>query len=330
MPDATSVTIVWAGTTGFVYPALMMKVVVVGSLNIDYIAAVKRLPAAGETVAATGLVRRFGGKGANQAVAAARQGASVSMIGCVGADDEGRAYCERLRAEGIDTTGVSTTRNALTGTALIAVDQAAENTIIVAAGANGELKPAAIRAQRKRITSADILLLQLEVPMPTVIEAVRIANRAKVPVVLNPSPLRDGFPWGKCALDTLIANAGEAQAIFGLRLDNLPVGLAKWQRALARWHIQRLIITRGAKPTLCVSAAGYLKVPTLKVRPVDTVGAGDAFAGAFAARLAGGNDIVNAIRYANCAGALATLKAGAQEAIPNRVLTEKALEGLSL
>ena len=114
-----------------------MNVLVVGSLNIDYIAAVKRLPAAGETVAATGLVRRFGGKGANQAVAAARQGARGSMIGCVGADDEGRPYCRRLRAEGIDTAGISATQKALTGTALIAVDQAAENTIIVAAGANG-------------------------------------------------------------------------------------------------------------------------------------------------------------------------------------------------
>ena len=206
-----------------------MKVIVVGSLNIDYIATVKRLPAAGETVAATGLVQRFGGKGANQAVAAARQGAQVSMIGCVGADDAGRAYCERLRADRIETAGISATHKALTGTALIAVDQAAENLIIVAAGANGELKPAALRAQRKRITSADILLLQFEVPMATVIEAVRLANRANVPVVLNPSPLREGFPWGKCELDTLLVNAGEAEAIFGLRVDNLPVGLVRWR-----------------------------------------------------------------------------------------------------
>jgi ribokinase len=276
-----------------------MKVVVVGSLNIDYIATVEHLPAAGETVPATGLVRRFGGKGANQAVAAARQGARVGMIGCVGADDAGRAYCQRLRREGINASGVTTTRRALTGTALIAVDKEAENSIIVAAGANGELKPAAVRAQRERIASANILLLQLEVPMATVIEAVRLANRAQVPVVLNPSPLRDGFPWGKCSLDTLIVNAGEAQAIFGLWPDNLPASLAKWQRALAQRRIERLIITQGARPTLCLSAAGCLKVPALSVRPVDTVGAGDAFAGAFAARRAGGADLLSAIRYAN-------------------------------
>jgi ribokinase len=307
-----------------------MKVVVVGSLNIDYIAAVEHLPAAGETVPATGLVRRFGGKGANQAVAAARQGARVAMIGCVGADDAGRAYCQRLHGEGIDVAGISTTNCALTGTALIAVDKAAENTIIVAAGANGELKPSAIRAQRKRIASADILLLQLEVPMPTVIEAVRIANRAKVPVVLNPSPLRDGFPWGKCRLDTLIVNAGEAQTIFGLRADDMPADLAKCQRAVAQREIERLIITQGARPTVCISAAGYLNVATLAVTPVDTVGAGDAFAGAFAACQAGGGDLLNAIRYANCAGALATLKPGAQESIPDKALTEKAVRRLNL
>ena len=242
-----------------------MKVVVVGSLNIDYIAAVEHLPVAGETVPATRLVQRFGGKGANQAVAAARQGAKVSMIGCVGADDAGRAYCQRLCAEGIEASGVTATRRALTGTALIAVDEEAENTIIVAAGANGELKPAAIRAQRERIASANTLLLQWEIPMVTVIEAVRIANRSDVCVVMNPSPLRDGFPWGRCRMDTLIVNAGEAQAIFGLRLDSLPGGLPRWQRALVQRHIDRLIITQGAKPTLCISAAGCLEVPTLSV-----------------------------------------------------------------
>ncbi len=367
-----------------------MRVVIVGSLNIDYIATVERLPAPGQTVPATQLVQRFGGKGANQAVAATRQGADVALIGCVGADDAGRAYCRRLRAEGIHVAGVSTSDRALTGTALIAVDQAAENIIVVAAGANGQLKPAAVRAQRERIAAADVLLLQLEIPMPSVIEAVRIANRAGVPVVLNPSPLPDDFPWGRCQLDTLIANQGEAEAIFGLQIDNLarsatlhggassqtphspgrkPASrlggdaasrtLARWQRELARRHVGRLLITRGAQPTLCItstphrlSSIGYrlsppritshasrltyhathlppcLEVPTLPVNPIDTVGAGDAFAGTFVALRAEGADLLTAIRYANCAGALATLKPGAQEAIPTRAATEKALRHL--
>ena len=127
------------------------RVVVVGSLNLDYIASVKKLPVPGETVAASGLIRRFGGKGANQAVAAARQGAKVSLIGCVGDDDDGRAYCKHLIAEGIDVSGIVRTSKALTGTALIAVADNAENVIIVAAGANGEWAAHALSRVRPKI-----------------------------------------------------------------------------------------------------------------------------------------------------------------------------------
>ena len=226
------------------------RVAVVGSLNVDYIASVTRLPVNGETVAATKLIRRFGGKGANQAIAAARQGARVSMIGCVGADDEGRACREGLRAEEIDTQGISITSKAQTGTALIAVDHQAENMIVVAAGANGQLKPGSIRREQKRIVGAKVLLLQQEVPMEAVIEAVRIANRAAVPVLLNPSPLTSGFPWGDCQVDTVITNDGEARSIFGLRVEDIATSLPRWRRALAKRRIGRLIITLGAKSTV--------------------------------------------------------------------------------
>jgi ribokinase len=305
------------------------KVVVVGSLNVDYIASVDRLPVAGETVPASALVRRFGGKGANQAVAAARQGASVNMIGCLGIDSEGSSYVERLRAEGIGVNGISTTSKALTGTAMIAVDRAAENIIVVAAGANGHLKRAGVRARHESIAAADALLLQLEVPLDSVIEAVRIANRSGVPVVFNPSPWRHGFPWGEYNIDTLIINSVEAQAIFGLRLDGISGSLLAWRKQLADRCVTQLIITRGAKPTIYITAASFGEIPTYAVKPVDTVGAGDAFAGAFAARRAEDMDIVSAIDYANCAGALATLKRGAQEAIPTLSETEHALHKLS-
>jgi ribokinase len=301
---------------------LRPKVLVIGSLNIDYIAAVERLPAPGETIAATGLIQRFGGKGANQAVAAARQGASVSMIGCVGADDNGRAYRKRLRDEGVDVRGISISRRALTGTALIAVDAAAENIIIVAAGANGELKPQAIRSQTRLFRSAEAVLLQFEMPMPAAVEAVKAASHALVPVLLNPSPWCETFPWGQYWLDTLIANEIEAEAIFRLGADSKR---HDWRRALRQKKIERLVITRGAKSTLCLGRDGFFEVPAIKVEPIDTVGAGDAFAGTFAARIAEGLPIEEAIRYANCAGALATLKPGAQESIPSRTATEKVL-----
>ncbi|HWX22738.1 MAG TPA: ribokinase [Candidatus Binatia bacterium] len=309
-------------------PRPIPRVVVVGSLNLDFIATVERLPTAGETVPAMGLLTRFGGKGANQAVAAARQGASVSLLGCVGSDDAGHAYRRRLRTEGINVTGILTSKGTLTGTALIAVARSAENTIVVAAGANGELRPTAIRRHRELIASANLVLLQLEIPMLAVLTAVRIANRANVPVVLNPSPLREDFPWKKCRIDTLISNALEAHAIFGLPVQRLRSNLAAWRNALEQRRIGRLLITRGSKSTLFLTANDFAEVPTLPVKPVDTVGAGDAFAGAFVARLAESGDVLTAMRYANCAGALATLKSGAQEAIPGRTATEKALRKL--
>jgi ribokinase len=310
-------------------PSRHFKVVVAGSLNVDYIATVNRLPVAGETVPATGLVRRFGGKGANQAIAAARQGAVVDMIGCLGIDSEGSSYVERLRAEGIGVNGISTTSKALTGTALIAVDRTAENIIIVAAGANAYLKRAALRARRESIASADVLLLQLEVPLDSVIEAVRIANRADVPVVFNPSPWSQGFPWGEYNIDTLIVNAVEAEAIFGLGLNGVAAGVGAWRKELAKRCIDQLIITRGGKQTVYITSHHFGDVPTFAVKAVDTVGAGDAFAGTFAARRAEGMELLSAIEFANCAGALATLKPGAQEAIPTVAETEQALQKLA-
>jgi ribokinase len=211
----------------------------------------------------------------------------------------------------------------LTGVAMIAVDDSAENMIIVSPGANGELKPAAIRAQKKLIASANVLLLQQEVPPATVVAAIRIANLARVPVILNPSPLCARFPWGKHQIDTLITNAGEAENIFSLGVETISNQQMVWQRALAERGIERLVITRSAKPTFYICATEHAEFPTLLVKPVDTVGAGDAFAGTYAARRAEGLDVISAIANANCAGALATLQPGAQEAIPTRAATEK-------
>ena len=304
------------------------EVIVVGSLNIDYVATVERLPRSGETVPGLELVKRFGGKGANQAVAAARQGAQVTMIGCVGADEGGPAYQHRLRAEGIRVAGLSTAARALTGTALIAVDRKGENLIVVCPGANNELGPAAIRRFDPQIRVAQVLLVQWEVPLPTVLEAVRLANRAGVRVLMNPSPVRAGFPWSDCAVDVLIVNVAEAQALFSFNAANLALNLRACRRELGRRNIGGLLVTRGARPTVFISRSEYIEVPVLRVAPVDTVGAGDAFGGVLAARLAEGAEMADAIRYANCAGALTTLKLGAQEAIPTRHATERAVAAL--
>lgn len=288
------------------------RLAVVGSLNVDLIAAVERLPRAGETIAASGLVRRFGGKGANQALSAARQGAQVAMIGCVGDDADGSAYRERFERAGIDCTGLSVAKRALTGTALIAVDASAENLIVVAPGANGCLRASDVRRQREKIARAHALLVQLEVPLSAVLEAIRIANRAAVPVIFNPSPWRADFPWDGLRIDIVIVNEREATALRKLRASK----------------IGTFVITRGAQPTRCVSGAEEFEVPVLRVKPVDTVGAGDAFAGALATGLARGLALREAIARANCAGALATLKPGAQEALPTSRAVDQALRKL--
>lgn len=300
------------------------RIVVVGSLNIDLIARVHRLPGPGETVAAHTLLRRFGGKGANQAVAAARQGAAVTMIGCVGNDADGAAYRKRLAGqEKINVRAISRIANEPTGTALIAVDGRGQNNIVVAAGANAKLTAAIVRASAKAICRAKVLLTQLEAPLPAVLAAMRIANSATIPVVFNPSPLRDDFPWGQIALDTVIVNELEARQIFGCLVGGIAKNLNKWRRQLAARRITQLLVTRGARSTLCLTSKRYFTTSTFPVKPVDTVGAGDAFAGTFATRLAEGYRIEEAITQANCAGALTTLKSGAHDAMPTGAITER-------
>lgn len=293
------------------------QIAVIGSLNVDYVAKVGRLPVPGETVAASDLQVVFGGKGANQAIAAARQDAQVSFIGSVGDDDMGRAYLEYLQREGLGVEGIRRLPETSTGSAFISVDPRGENTIVVSGGANDQTSPDQIRVRDPYIAEADALLAQFEVPLSAVVEALKIANRSEIVTVLNPSPMRSTFPWATVEVDYLIVNETEATEV----LDGLSLSLGAAngiREALAGMRIQGLIVTRGSDPTLVIAAEDAFEAPTLPVVPVDTVGAGDAFAGCFTARLAEGESLRDAVLAANCAGALTTLRAGAQEAIPDR------------
>ncbi|MES2598390.1 MAG: ribokinase [Verrucomicrobiota bacterium] len=278
------------------------KIVVVGSLNVDHTLRVPRIPAPGETLTASRMLTCFGGKGANQAVAAARAGGSVAMIGCVGVDDFGTRYIEHLKSEGIDTSGILRSETP-TGSAFIAVDDRGENSIIVNPGANHVITPEDIEKHAELIRSADALLLQLECQLSVVRRAAQIAREAGVRVILNPSPLSDAFLTERFEVDVLIVNEGEAAKITP-------------NRNLRDAKCRQLIITRGADSTLSITEEGVIEVAPPRVTPVDTVGAGDSFAGAFA--VASGESDADAIRFANAAGALATLKAGAQPAIPTQ------------
>lgn len=291
------------------------NVVIIGSLNVDHIAQVDHLPQPGETVAATRLDKRLGGKGANQALAAARQGVQATLIGCLGDDPDGRDYRNFLRREGVNCSSLNTVRGG-TGTAFISVDAQAENQIVVIPGANAALTAPAVRMQRARIAVAKMLLLQLEIPLETAVEAILIANETHVPAILNASPMRKDFPWGTVKIEVLIVNEHEAETLFG----GVSKGsdLKTWSELLTTHGIHHVIITRGGEPTRVISQNRVVEVPAHPVTPIDTVGAGDTFAGAFAAHYAEGSAIEEAVRWANAAAALSTLKSGAQEGVPYR------------
>ena len=289
------------------------RVIVIGSLNVDRLWRVPRLPAAGETLRAAGTRVEFGGKGANQAVAAARHGAAVAMVGAVGVDGDGAAYLTHLRHEGVDITHVATAEGVATGAAFICVDDRGENQIVVAAGANGTVSAAAVeRAVGALAPDVGVLLAGLEVPVEAAVAALRAANTSGLFTLFNPSPVAADFPWGETRIGAVIVNEGECAQIFG----------GPDPAAVAVRGVDHLVVTRGAAPTLWVSPEGTREFPAHPVRPVDTVGAGDTFAGTLAARLAEGAGFPEAIAVANVAAALSTLGPGAQGPIPRRAAVE--------
>ena len=304
------------------------RVGVVGSLNLDFVTQVESLPRPGETVAASRFALFYGGKGANQAISVARQGCEAALFGAVGLDDAGEAYRDALEAEGIDVAGVRFVPGE-TGAAFITVDSAGANTIVVAHGANGEMGSAEISENASRLARCRAVLGQFEIPAPALVEAARIANRSDALVLVNPSPFDPAFPWEEIRADYIVANESEALQLLGFEASAARRGDVRGR--LHELRAGTLVVTRGDEETLVFSreSNSFLSVPVLPVLPVDTVGAGDAFAGCLAARLAEGQDLETALRAANCAGALTTLGAGAQDPIPSRTEVERHLRTLA-
>ena len=282
----------------------MSDVVVVGSANVDQVLSVPRIPAPGETVLSHGLATARGGKGQNQAVAAARAGASTAFIAALGADGFGELTRAGLVADGIDVTGVRTS-DAPTGTALIAVDPQGENTIIVEAGANAllALTPDDVAA----IGAATVLALQLEIPLDTVVTAVAAIGDSGT-VVLNAAPIRDLPDDLLTVLDVLIVNEHEAAHLGAARPG---VDLTTL--------VPAVIVTLGAEGAVLYSRGGDdVRVPAPRVVPVDATGAGDTFCGAFCAALAEGRSLADALGFAVVAASLSVERPGAVPSIPTR------------
>ena len=295
---------------------MQANVVVVGSLNMDLVTRAERLPRPGETVFGQAFGTVHGGKGANQAVAAARLGASVAMVGCVGTDAYGVQLREGLEAEGIDCQAVRTVAQGASGVALIVVDTDSQNTIVVVPGANGCLDAQDIMTVDGMLQGAKVIICQLEVPMDTVGHVLKRGRELDKIVVLNPAPASGPLPVQWYALvDYLIPNESEALALSGVPVDSLESAeLAA--RSLMALGASNIIVTLGSQGALLVSAQRVVHFAAPKVEAVDATAAGDTFVGAFSAALAAGKGEDDAIRFAQTAAALSVTRAGAQPSIP--------------
>lgn len=293
-------------------------VVVVGSSNTDMVIKSSKLPRPGETVLGGEFLMAAGGKGANQAVAAARAGASVTFVARVGEDLFGKQAAEGFEKEGIDVRHVTVDSGHASGIALIMVDENGENLISVAPGANSALSPEDIGRVRPEIEAAAAIVLQLEIPIPTVECAISLASQAGTCVILNPAPAPDE-PLSEALLrhvDFLVPNESEAELLTGISVGDEESAREAGQRLLSM-GVQNVIITRGAKGVLVLGDGGEI-VPAREVTPVDTVAAGDAFVGAFAGALAEGRSVRQAVESANCAAAISVTRMGAQPSLPHR------------
>ncbi|MFF8472727.1 ribokinase [Streptomyces sp. NPDC015414] len=291
---------------------------VVGSANADLVIGVERRPAAGETVLGGDLAVHPGGKGGNQAVAAARLGARTALLARVGDDAHGRLLLDAQRAAGVDTAGVLV-GGAPTGVALITVDPSGDNSIVVSPGANARLTPADVRRAAGLLGASRVVSAQLEIPLETVVEVVRnLADGSRF--VLNPSPPRELPAEVLAACDPLIVNEHEARVLLGAQgASGEP---ADWAPLLLARGPRSVVVTLGAAGALVCDSSGVTRVPSVRVDAVDTTGAGDAFTAALAWKLGSGAALPAAAAYAALVGAAAVTRRGAQESYPTAAEAE--------
>jgi ribokinase len=295
------------------------RVAVVGSLNMDLVVRAARLPKPGETLAGQTFQQVPGGKGGNQAVAAARLGAHVSMIGCTGQDGNGAALRQGLAAENIDCSGVGTSPSSATDVAMIIVDDASQNAIVIVAGSNAEVTPATIAAHEALLAAADIVVCQLETPPDTVRAALESARRLGKITLLNPAPAASELPadWFDL-IDYLIPNELEAATLSGIEITT-PDDARRAAGVLRGRGARNVIVTLGSQGVFALldSEEGrHFSAPAVKA--IDTTAAGDTFIGGFAAELARGEAVADAIAFGQRAAAIAVTREGAQPSIPHR------------
>lgn len=295
------------------------KIIVFGSINMDLVARCPTLPLAGQTLTASGFQQLRGGKGANQAVAASLVGGSVRMLGRVGDDGMAANLISELKQDGVDCSRVLPTSQVSSGLAMITVSDEAENQIVVIPGANAHVDIATVDQYANDIGESDILLLQLEIPLPAVLRAIEIARAAGVRVIVDPAPIPPGpLPAELFAVDLICPNETEALEIVGMSATDIqtadePQSIAAWQQVAEQLHQKgprNVIITLGKQGVLLFDGDQHQHLPVQPVEAVDTTCAGDAFAGALAATWAATDDLVKAIGFGNQIAALSTTATG--------------------
>jgi ribokinase len=300
------------------------RIVVVGSSNTDMIIKLARIPRPGETILGGEFVTAAGGKGANQAVGAARAGGDVTFIARVGQDVFGEQALAGFVRDGIHVDYVVRDKPSPSGVALIFVAQDGENSIAVASGANGRLAPADVKKAKAAFAGASVLVMQLETPLETVQAAAELASRAGVRVILNPAPAQPLPDKLLQHVSILTPNESEAELLTGIRVGS-PAAAKKAAEQLRARGVETVIVTLGARGALVAAAEGQQLVPGFEVRAVDTTAAGDIFNGALAVALAEGQLLPAAVRFANAAAAISVTRMGAQPSAPSRNEIERFL-----
>ncbi|MEM6691072.1 MAG: ribokinase [Planctomycetota bacterium] len=292
------------------------KVVVVGSINMDLVINCDRIPRPGETIIGQTLQEFGGGKGANQAVAASRMNAAVRMLGAVGDDGFGNQLLENLKSDQVDVSEIDVQPGTPSGTAIINVQSDGENAITVIPGANGRVTPSDIRKNAAVIESADIVMLQLEIPLDAVIESILIARSTKTRVMLDPAPAPSEVPSQLLGVDLICPNESEAESLVGIAVDSIESAKSASKR-LHHLGAANVIITLGSRGCFFSDGNTTKHFPSWAIDTVDTTAAGDTFAGTLAAAWMRSGDLQKAIPIACASGALAASRLGAQASIPS-------------
>ncbi|MBK4785822.1 MAG: ribokinase [Pantoea sp. Pent] len=293
------------------------KLAVLGSINADHILNLAHFPRPGETVIGKQYQVAFGGKGANQAVAAGRAGADIDFIACVGADDIGERIRQQLQQDQIDTAPVETVAQEATGVAMIFVNGEGENNIGIYSGANAALTPACVERHQQVIRSADALLMQLESPLDSVLAAARIARASHTQVILNPAPATQLSDELLALIDIITPNETEAEILTGIAVND-DYDAARAARALHAKGIDTVLITLGRRGVWLSEQGQGQRIPGFSVQAVDTIAAGDTFNGAFITARLEGVAMQDAVRFAHAAAAIAVTRPGAQPSVPWR------------